>query len=124
MEKKIILLVEDETDIRKIYSEVLAEAGFEVQEASDGTTGLQMAQAGAWDLLLLDIMLPGHDGIHILKELKKIEELIQKPILLLTNLENETIIAECFAMGADGYVIKSEITPDYIVAEVKKYIQA
>ena len=123
-QKKIILLVEDENDIRKIYAEVLTDAGFEVREAADGTQAMAMVKSEPWDLLLLDIMLPGEDGIHILKDLKKVDTLREKPVLLLTNLENETIIAECFDMGADGYVIKSEITPDYIVAEVKKYIQA
>jgi two-component system response regulator ResD len=123
-QKKIILLIEDENDIRKIYAEVLTEAGFTVKEAADGTQGIQMAKNEPWDLMLLDIMLPGEDGIHVLKDLKQVPTLVEKPVLLLTNLENETIIAECFDMGADGYVIKSEITPDYIVAEVKKYIQA
>jgi DNA-binding response OmpR family regulator len=122
-QKKIILLIEDESDIRKIYAEVLTEAGYTVKEAADGTQGIQMARNEPWDLMLLDIMLPGQDGIHVLKDLKQVEALVEKPVLLLTNLENETIIAECFDMGADGYVIKSEITPDYIVAEVKKYIQ-
>lgn len=123
-QKKIILLVEDESDIRKIYAEVLTEAGYTVKEAADGTQGIQMARNEPWDLMLLDIMLPGQDGIHVLKDLKQVEDLVEKPVLLLTNLENETIIAECFDMGADGYVIKSEITPDYIVTEVKKYIQS
>ncbi|MEN9389564.1 MAG: hypothetical protein RLY61_648 [Candidatus Parcubacteria bacterium] len=123
-QKKIILLIEDESDIRKIYAEVLTDAGFTVKEAADGTQGIQMAKNEPWDLMLLDIMLPGEDGIHVLKDLKQVPTLVEKPVLLLTNLENETIIAECFDMGADGYVIKSEITPDYIVAEVKKYIQA
>ena len=122
-QKKIILLIEDESDIRKIYAEVLTEAGYLVKEAADGTQGIQMARNEPWDLMLLDIMLPGEDGIHVLKDLKQVEALVEKPVLLLTNLENETIIAECFDMGADGYVIKSEITPDYIVAEVKKYVQ-
>lgn len=123
-QKKIILLIEDESDIRKIYAEVLTEAGYTVKEAADGTQGIQMARNEPWDLMLLDIMLPGQDGIHVLKDLKQVEDLVEKPVLLLTNLENETIIAECFDMGADGYVIKSEITPDYIVTEVKKYIQS
>jgi len=123
-QKKIILLIEDESYIRKIYVEVLTEAGYTVKEAADGTQGIQMARNEPWDLMLLDIMLPGQDGIHVLKDLKQVEDLVEKPVLLLTNLENETIIAECFDMGADGYVIKSEITPDYIVTEVKKYIQS
>ena len=120
--KKRVLLVEDEADIRSIYAEILTEAGFEVIQAADGETGLKLATTEAWDILLLDIMLPGEDGIHVLKAIKTHPELTKRPILLLTNLENETIITECFDMGADGYLIKSEITPDYIVTEVKNFI--
>lgn len=119
--KKTILIIEDEADIRQIYSEILREANYDVLEAGEGTTGLEIAQKQSWDLLLLDIMLPGQDGLHVLKELKKIPELAKKPVLLLTNLESEPIITECFALGADGYLIKSEITPDFIVAEVSNY---
>ena len=119
--KKTILIIEDEADIRQIYSEILREANYDVLEAGEGTTGLEIAQKQNWDLLLLDIMLPGQDGLHVLKELKKNQELAKKPVLLLTNLESEPIITECFALGADGYLIKSEITPDFIVAEVSNY---
>jgi two-component system chemotaxis response regulator CheY len=119
--QKTILIIEDETDIRQIYSEILREAGYIVLEAGEGNTGLEIAKNQNWDLLLLDIMLPGQDGLHVLKEIKKLPEQAKKPVLLLTNLESEPIITECFALGADGYLIKSEITPDFIVAEVRNY---
>jgi DNA-binding response OmpR family regulator len=119
--QKTILIIEDEADIRAIYAEILRDSNFLVLEAEEGNTGLEIAQSKPWDLLLLDIMLPGQDGLHVLKEIKKIPELAKKPVLLLTNLESEPIITECFSLGADGYLIKSEITPDYIVAEVQNY---
>ena len=118
---KTILIIEDEPDIRQIYAEILKDAGFLVLEAAEGNSGLEIASSQPWDLLLLDIMLPGQDGLHVLREIKKVPELAKKPVLLLTNLESEPIITECFSLGADGYLIKSEITPDYIVAEVRNY---
>ncbi len=122
LNRKKILIIEDEADIREVYTEILTDAGYAVLEAADGDTGVSIAKSASWDLMLLDIMLPGEDGIHILKQIKGDTHLVNKPVILLTNLENETIITECFDLGAEGYLIKSEITPDKIVAEVKSYI--
>jgi len=120
--KKTILLVEDEEDMRLVYAEVLREVGYRVLEAADGDAGLKRALEDQWDLLLLDIMLPGSDGLHVLKYIKENDRLKTKPVILLTNLGSEPIISEAFNSGADGYLIKSEITPDKIVAEVGNFL--
>ena len=125
-EKKVlknnILIVEDEHDIREIYAEVLSSAGYKVDQAADGESGMQKIRNSNWDLLLLDIMLPGRDGLKIFKEIKENEHLRKGPLIALTNLNSENIIQEAFAAGADGYLIKSEITPDKIVEEVGKVL--
>ncbi len=120
--QKTVLLVEDEPDMRLVYAEMLRDAGYKVIEANDGNAGLRRALDDQWDLLLLDIMLPGADGLHILKHVKENERLRVKPVILLTNLGSEPIINEAFSSGADGYLIKSEISPDKIVAEVSNYL--
>jgi len=120
---KTILLIEDEEVIRELYAEVLRDAGYKVIEARDGDTGLKRALGDEWDIMLLDIMLPGSDGLQILKYIKENERLKVKPVILLTNLGNETIIKEAFTKGADAYLIKSEITPDKIVTEVGNYLK-
>lgn len=120
---KSILLIEDEEVIRELYAEVLRDAGYKVMEARDGDTGLKRALGDEWDIMLLDIMLPGSDGLQILKYVKENERLKMKPIILLTNLGNEMIIKEAFSKGADAYLIKSEITPDKIVSEVGNYLK-
>ena len=112
------MIVEDEPDVLAVYSQVLKEAGYSVVEATNGIEGLRLAKTVPWDLMLLDIMIPGEDGIHVLKTLKQDAVLHNKPVILLTNLDSETIINESFNLGADGYLIKSEITPDKIVTEV------
>ncbi|HLC93831.1 MAG TPA: response regulator [Patescibacteria group bacterium] len=121
---KTILIVEDEADIRLLYAEVLRETGYNVHEAPDGTVGLDKALHEPWDLLLLDIVLPGSDGINILKKIKEDPNLKKKPVLLLTNLGVEHVINDCFELGANGYLIKSEITPDKIVDEVGVFLNA
>lgn len=117
-----ILIIEDEADIRTLYAEMLRDSGFKVIEAGDGSQGIKMASEENWDLLLLDIVLPGSDGVHVLREVKGNEKTKSKPVILLTNLGVEHVIKDCFDMGADGYLIKSEITPDKIVEEVNTYI--
>lgn len=117
-----ILIVEDEEDIRMLYKEVLLEAGYAVEEAADGIIGWNKIKNVDWQILLLDIMLPGKDGIHILKEMQQDPKLKKGAIIALTNLNSETIIKDVFTYGADGYLIKSEITPDRVVSEVNGFL--
>jgi len=120
--KNNILIVEDEHDIREIYAEVLSSIGYVVDQVADGETGMQKIRDDDWDILLLDIMLPGKDGIKILKEIKDHPELKKGVVIVLTNLNSENIIQEVFGSGADGYLIKSEITPDKIAEEVARVL--
>ena len=119
---KRVLIVEDEQDIRELYAEILRDEGFAVGEAWDGEKGLAESLSGRYDIILLDIMLPKVDGLQILKEIKKKEELSAIPVVLLTNPSTDNIIKEGFALGAVSYIIKSEMTPDQVVAEVKKVL--
>jgi len=120
--KNNILIVEDEHDISEIYAEVLSSVGYVVDQVADGETGMQKIRDDDWDILLLDIMLPGKDGIKILKEIKDHPELKKGVVIVLTNLNSENIIQEVFGSGADGYLIKSEITPDKIAEEVARVL--
>ncbi len=118
---KKILLVEDDMDLRTVYSTVLISAGYVVQIATDGTMGLEMIKDFDWDLLLLDIVLPRADGIGILKKISE-EKLKKGKIVVLTNLNNDSIITAAFDYGTDGYLIKSEITPGKLVDEVAGFL--
>ncbi len=121
-DKKKILIVEDDQDVRELYAEVLRDEGFDVEEAVDGQSGLAKVLEGSYDLLLLDIMLPKFDGLEVLKTIKEKAKVKGIPVVLLTNLGRESIIKEGFSLGADGYLIKSEYTPEEIVGEVKKFL--
>ncbi|KKS07139.1 hypothetical protein A3K01_01635 [candidate division WWE3 bacterium RIFOXYD1_FULL_43_17] len=118
---KKILLVEDDMDLRTVYSTVLISAGYDVQIATDGNMGLEMIKNSEWDLLLLDIVLPRADGIGILKKISE-EKLKKGKIVVLTNLNNDSIITAAFDYGTDGYLIKSEITPGKLVDEVAGFL--
>ncbi len=116
---KKILLVEDEDFIRELYVRQLTKEGFVVKSAADGQTGLAMLKAETFDLLLLDIMLPGINGLQLLREFKTLNPNSKMITILLTNLGQEAVIKEGFELGAQAYLIKASYTPDQVVTEVK-----
>lgn len=116
---KKILLVEDEDFIRELYVRQLTKAGFEVKSAIDGQSGLNILSSETFDLLLLDIMLPGMNGLQLLREFKTKNPNSKMITILLTNLGQEAIIKEGFELGAQAYLIKASYTPDQVVTEVK-----
>lgn len=124
MAKKRVLIIEDELSIKEVYAEVLTASDFEVIEAEDGEVGLNKAKNEAWDLMLLDIMLPKKDGLEVLAIIKKDPKLQTKPVVLLTNLGRDSIVKEGFNLGAVDYLVKSDITPGDVVNCVIKYTNA
>lgn len=116
---KKILLVEDEDFIRELYTRQLIKAGFMVKSAVDGQSGLEALKNDAFDLLLLDIMLPGINGLQLLREFKTQNPNSKMITILLTNLGQEAVIKEGFELGAQAYLIKASYTPDQVVNEVK-----
>jgi DNA-binding response OmpR family regulator len=101
---KHILLVEDEIGVVDVIKRGLTEVGFAVSVALDGPMGLEMATQSAFDLLILDIMLPGKTGIEVCKELRA--RSVQTPILYLTALGTAENIAVALNSGGDDYLVK------------------
>lgn len=116
---KKIILVEDEDFIRDLYARQLTKAGFLVKTAADGQTGLELLKNEVFDLLLLDIMLPGMNGLQLLRAFKTQNSKSPMITILLTNLGQEAVIKEGFELGAQAYLIKASYTPDQVVQEVK-----
>lgn len=122
--QKKILIIEDDQFLREFYQELLIEEGYLVDVAQDGEIGGNKISQGGYDLVLLDIMLPKKDGLTILKELQF--KSLPKPngaIVVLTNLGQETLIKQCFDLGAAGYLIKSALNPDQVLSEIKGYFK-
>jgi DNA-binding response OmpR family regulator len=101
---KKILLVEDEASAVDFIRKGLTEADYDVSVAFDGITAFNMASESVFDLFILDIMLPGKNGIELCKQLR--ERKINTPILFLTALGTSENIAMGLNMGADDYLIK------------------
>ena len=99
-----ILLVEDEEKLARFVELELTHEGYQVDKAFDGRTGLDMAEKGGYDLLLLDIMLPGLNGLEVLRRLRKNDDHV--PVIMLTARDAVMDKVTGLDMGADDYVTK------------------
>lgn len=99
-----LLLVEDEPNVVSVIKRGLADYGFEVSVAGNGLTGLQMALSHPFDIIMLDVMLPGMDGIQICRRIR--EKNVHVPILMLTALDSTENIVTGLDSGADDYMVK------------------
>jgi DNA-binding response OmpR family regulator len=99
-----VLLVEDDTRIARVVEQALVEAGHRVDVAHDGLDGLTRAEPGAYDLLVLDVMLPEMDGIAVARELRR--ERVRTPILMLTARDAIADRVRGLDSGADDYLVK------------------
>ena len=115
--KPRILVVEDEESIRVGICDVLAFKGFDPTGVEDGIEGLQEALSGAYDLLVLDVMLPGLDGFSICRRAREAQP--RQAILMLTAKGDEASVLEGFSAGADDYVSKP-----FSLAQLMARIQA
>ena len=103
-DKARILIVEDETAIRTGLIDVFTYHSFETDAAGDGPTGLQMALSGEFDLVLLDVMLPGMNGFDICHRIR--EERPALAVIMLTAKTEDEDIVQGLSLGADDYVAK------------------
>ncbi|WP_210463617.1 response regulator transcription factor [Rufibacter roseolus] len=99
-----ILVVEDEAKLADMLQRGLKQEGYQVSVAMNGTTGLEMAQAFHFDLIILDIMLPEISGLEVCKKLR--EGALDTPILMLTALDSPENIVTGLDSGADDYLVK------------------
>jgi len=126
--RKKILLIEDEIPVVDIYERVLSKAGFEAKSLTNGKEALSELQKikrqkeTKPDLILLDLILPDINGIEILREIKSWKETRNIPVVILTNYKDVETEERGDSLGANAYIIKTNITPEEIVAIVKKYL--
>jgi DNA-binding response OmpR family regulator len=102
--KKKILVVEDDLAIRRGIVDALTFAGYEPLEAADGNEGMRMAVRVGYDLMLLDLVLPGPDGLQILAETRTCRPTV--PVIVLTARGEESDRVKGLQLGADDYVVK------------------
>lgn len=118
MAGKKILIVEDEISIAELERDYLELSGFEVDLESDGDAGLSAALEKDYDLIILDIMLPGTDGFEICR---KVREKKDTPILMVTAKKEDIDKIRGLGLGADDYITKP-FSPSELVARVKAHL--
>ena len=122
MGKQKILIIEDEADIRELLAYNLQQEGFAVLEAGDGRLGLEMARAQAPALVLLDLMLPGIDGLTVCRELERDPATAPIPLIMLTAKGEELDRVVGLELGADDYVVKPFSVRELIL-RIRKILQ-
>ena len=107
-----LLLVDDEVRLVEALTHTLKKNGYVVDSATDGNTGLEMASSGVYDLIILDRMLPGRDGMSILKDLRA--QLVNTPVIFLTARDSSEERVNGLDAGADDYLVKPFSTDELL----------
>jgi two-component system, OmpR family, phosphate regulon response regulator PhoB len=119
---KRALVVEDDPDIVELIQHYLGAEGFQVESVADGRRALERLRAGGFDLLILDLQLPGLDGLSVCAELRRDARTSMLPIVMLTARGDEADRVVGLEVGADDYVVKP-FSPKELVARVRALLR-
>jgi two-component system OmpR family response regulator len=106
------LIVEDDRTIAEFVARGLREAGFVVDHAADGTAGLDLAQSGSYDVAIVDLMLPGMDGMALIQSLRRAG--VRTPVLILSARQSVNDRVTGLEMGGDDYLVKPFAFPELL----------
>ena len=113
-----VLIVEDELSIAELEKDYLELSSFEVEIETDGKKGMEMALKNDYDMIILDIMLPGADGFEICKQIRAVKEI---PLLMVSARKEDIDKIRGLGLGADDYITKP-FSPSELVARVKAHL--
>jgi DNA-binding response OmpR family regulator len=115
---KALLVVEDDKFLRELLTKRLADEKFTVFAAIDGEETFKIL-----DMILLDIILPGINGFEILKRLKEDPTIAAIPVMMLTNLGQQSDMERGKDLGAEDYMVKADFTPKEIIERIKSFFE-
>ena len=113
-----ILIVEDEVSIAELEKDYLELSGFDVDIENDGTRGLKRALSQEYNLMILDLMLPGTDGFEICRRVREVKDI---PVLMVSAKKDDIDKIRGLGLGADDYITKP-LSPSELVARVKAHL--
>ncbi len=120
---KKILWVEDDKLLGSILSKKIESSGYTLLKATDGDQALAFLEKEVPDIIILDISLPGMNGLDILQQIKMDEKERKVPVLILSNLNRQSDIEKAKLLGADKFIVKAAVSLDEIVFEVETLIK-
>lgn len=116
-----VLLIDDDEALLTIFSKALLREGIKTVLSLTGADGLEKAQSEAFDLILLDQVLPDATGNEVLAKLKADDKTKDIPVLILSNFSQEELVKEAMNEGATEYILKYQVAPHDLVNKVKQY---
>lgn len=122
LDKHSILLVDDEEDILEFLSYSLEKQGYKIFTANDGNKGLMLAKKHSPDLVILDVMMPGMDGIELCEKIRQVPNLNDTLILFLTARAEDYSELAGFGAGADDYITKP-VKPKLLISRIKAILR-
>lgn len=121
--EKTILIIEDEPSLQKTLASALTDAGYEILQAFDGESGLEITKQKKPDLVLLDLVLPKKHGLEVLKAIKEHNETSQIPVIVITNVEDPENIMKAMELGAKAYLLKTTYSIHDILEKIASILQ-
>ena len=121
--KASILIIEDDKFLRELLSRKLEKSGFNISMVIDGEEALRKIKEEEYEIILLDLVLPGVDGFEILKEIKKNPKTSKTPVIILSNLGQQEEVERGLRLGAVDYLIKAHFTPDEIIQKIENILK-
>lgn len=118
-----ILFIEDDEFLIGLIVKHFQKEGLNFDMATTGEKGLEKARAASYDLILLDIVLPGMDGYEVLRQLKSDSELAKIPVIILSNLGQKAEIQRGLELGAEDFLVKARHDLDEIGEKIKKFLK-
>jgi len=122
MSNEKILIVEDDEDIVELVRYNLAKDGFKPRAVTKGEEAIQMLQNESFDLVLLDLMLPGIDGLEVCRRIRAMDRMRSVSIIMLTAKGEESDIVTGLELGADDYIVKP-FSPRVVIARVRSVLR-
>ncbi len=118
-----ILIVEDEEFLVRALKDNLEAEGYTIDMAANGDEAIERIRGHRPNLILLDLLMPKHDGFYVLEEVKKNSEWKLIPVIVLSNLGGDAEIKRALAMGADDYFVKSQHPIQEVIEKVQDYLE-
>ncbi len=122
-QKAKILVVEDDFFLIKVMQTKLVNEGYQVEIASDGVLALEALKRFTPDLILLDLVMPRKDGFEVLEELSHDKKMSKIPVIVLTNLGQDSDVDRVKVFGVKDYLVKSDISIDAVVEKVRSVLR-